>query len=153
MTHAEFEREFEVRWADLDPNRHLRNTAYSDYATHTRFSVLIEHGFTPSRFEELSFGPVVFREETRFMREVAMGDKVTIDVTVAGLSADATRGRLRPPVRRPAGAPGGEVTLEGSWLDLKTRKLTLPPAELRDLFLRMPKTQDFEELAPAVKKQ
>ena len=153
MTHAEFEREFEVRWADLDPNRHLRNTAYSDYATHTRFSVLIEHGFTPSRFEELSFGPVVFREETRFMREVAMGDKVTIAVPVAGLSAEASRCCIGHQVLRADGATAAVVTLEGSWLDLKTRKLTLPPAELRDLFLRMPKTQDFEELAPAVKKQ
>ncbi len=152
MAHTAFERVFEVRWADLDPNRHLRNTAYSDYATHTRFSVLIEHGFTPSRFEELAFGPVVFREETRFMREVAMGDKVSIDVTIAGLSNDASRWRIQHHVLRADGATAAVVTLEGSWLDLKTRKLTFPPAELHELFLRMPKTKDFEELDSAVKR-
>ncbi len=145
MTQADFERVFEVRWADLDPNRHLRNTAYSDYATHARFSVLIAHGFTPARFEELAFGPVVFREETRFLREVAMGDRVTIDVTVAGLSADCSRWRIQHHVHRADGSVAAVVTLEGSWLDLKTRKLTAPPAELGELFRKMPKTPDFEE--------
>lgn len=153
MTLAEFQRVFEVRWADLDPNRHLRNTAYSDYATHTRFSVLIEHGFTPLRFEELAFGPVVFREETRFMREVAMGDKVTIDVTVAGLSADASRWRFRHHVVRAEGEIAALVTLEGAWLDLETRKLTVPPEQLRTLCLEFPRTKDFEELASAIKGQ
>ena len=34
-----FTRSFEVRWADLDANRHLRHTAYLDYATRaTRIS-------------------------------------------------------------------------------------------------------------------
>ena len=34
---------FEVRWADLDGNRHVRNTAFSEYATHTRFRLLAAH--------------------------------------------------------------------------------------------------------------
>jgi len=150
---AEFARQFEVRWADLDPNRHLRNTAYSDYATHARFSVLIEHGFPPSRFEEFAFGPVVFREETRFMREVSMGDKVTIDVTLAGMSGDGSRWRIRHHVQRSDGEAAAVVTLEGAWLDLRTRKLTVPPAELVELFQHMPRTNDFEEMKPATKAQ
>lgn len=35
---------FIPRWADLDPNRHLRHTAYADYATPVRFSYLTENG-------------------------------------------------------------------------------------------------------------
>ncbi len=35
---------FEVRRADLDGNRHVRNTAFSEYATHTRFRLLAAHG-------------------------------------------------------------------------------------------------------------
>ena len=35
---------FQVRWADLDPNFHLKNTAYSEYATQTRFAFLDDNG-------------------------------------------------------------------------------------------------------------
>ena len=31
-----FQCRFEVRWDDLGGNRHVRNTAFSEYATHGR---------------------------------------------------------------------------------------------------------------------
>lgn len=33
-------KEFEVKWADLDPNRHMRHSAYNDYAAHMRVKFL-----------------------------------------------------------------------------------------------------------------
>jgi acyl-CoA thioesterase FadM len=44
-----FECRFEVRWADLDGNRHVRNTAFSEYATHTRFRLLADSTRRASR--------------------------------------------------------------------------------------------------------
>ncbi|MCP4204821.1 MAG: acyl-CoA thioesterase [bacterium] len=65
MSAARFAQTFHVRWADLDPNRHMRNTAYLDYATEVRFAYLAENGFPQARFAEDNFGPVIFREEIR----------------------------------------------------------------------------------------
>ena len=41
-------------------NRHVRNTIFSELATHTRFRLLEAHGFPQERFESLRFGPVMF---------------------------------------------------------------------------------------------
>ena len=40
---------FDVRWADLDPNQHVRHTAYADYGTHVRMSWLASAGFDAAR--------------------------------------------------------------------------------------------------------
>ena len=51
-THA-FELQFVVRWSDMDANRHMKNTAFSEYAVDTRFQMLMSRGFDQARFEEL----------------------------------------------------------------------------------------------------
>lgn len=43
--------EFHVRWSDLDPNMHLRHTAYNDMCAATRFSYLESLGFTMAKFQ------------------------------------------------------------------------------------------------------
>lgn len=126
----EYKKSFVVRWADLDPNRHLRHTAYNDYATHVRFSCLEENGFGANKFMAFNFGPVMFREETRFFREVGMNEEITIDFKMSGLSPDAKRFHMTHDVYKQNGKLAATVTLEGGWLDLGKRKLMAPPQEL-----------------------
>ena len=70
-----FECYFEVRWTDLDGNRHVRNTVFSEYATHTRFRLLAAHSFMQAKLEALRFGPVILREEIRYRREVLLATR------------------------------------------------------------------------------
>ncbi len=37
-------KEFEIRWSDVDANRHLANSAYLNYMSHARMSFLMEIG-------------------------------------------------------------------------------------------------------------
>ena len=39
--------DFQVTWADLDSNAHLKNSRYLDYAAQARFLYLAAAGFTP----------------------------------------------------------------------------------------------------------
>lgn len=144
---SEFIKHFEIRWADLDPNRHLRHSAFADYATHLRFSYLRDHGFGQGRFQELGFGPVIFREEVRFRAEVEAGETIAIDFRALGLAPDASRWDLTHDVVRSDGKTAATVRVEGGWLDLVTRKLTVPPEEIRLLLERLPRTDDFSTLA------
>ena len=139
-----FSRRFEVRWADLDANRHLRNTAYLDYATHVRFAFLAENGFPPSRFGELHFGPVILREEMTFLREVGPNDELTVDYRLAALSKDGRKFKLRHRVFRRDGAEAARIDTDGGWMDLTTRKLRPPPDELATALDRLVRTADFE---------
>ena len=143
---AAYHRAFEIRWADLDPNRHLRHTAYNDFATHVRFSYLKEHGFGPAEFTAYDFGPVITREETRFFREVGMTDTVTIDFKLQALSPAADRFRMSHDVTRSDGVLAARIVVDGVWLNLTTRKPMAPPPELAEMMRTMARTDDYQDL-------
>lgn len=146
-----FEEKFTVRWSDLDANRHVRNTVFSEFATHTRFRLLESLGFAQPRFESLRFGPVMFREEIRYRRELLFGDQVTVNVLFAGLSEDGSQWRVHQEVSRGNGKQAAVLTIDGAWIDLDTRKLVAPPVELRDLLRSFSRTADFETLRSVVR--
>lgn len=130
-----YSKSYEVRWADLDPNWHLRHSAYADYCTQTRFAFLAENGFPASRFAELGFGPVIFRESTRYLREVRMNDTIRVDFRVTEMN-DAGHWKIIQQVFR------GETLaavheIEGAWLDLAQRKLRQAPPDLVELLSRL----------------
>lgn len=132
----QYQQTFDVRWADLDANRHLRNTAYSDYATHLRFSYLASHGYDQARFGALAIGPVVFREETRFHKEVLASDRITVGMEVLEMTRQG-KWHIKHPVTRSDGALAAVVDLEGAFFSLTTRRLTRPPEELVTLLLEL----------------
>lgn len=142
---------FRVRWADLDANGHLRNTAYSEYATEARLRHLSEGGFPPERFRELGIGPVIFREEARYRREVLLGDAVTLDFRAEGLSEDGSRWRVAHRVCRSDGEVAATLRLEGGWMELEDRNLVRPPPGLLEVLRRVPRTDDYEELGSVVR--
>ena len=135
-----------MRWSDLDANRHVRNTIFSELATHTRFRLLEANGFPQSRFESLRFGPVMLREEIRYRRELRFGEEATVGVLFAGLSEDGSQWRVHQEVMRDDGKQAGILTIDGAWIGLDSRKLIAPPRELLDLLLSLPRTADFEVL-------
>jgi acyl-CoA thioester hydrolase len=129
----------------------VRNTAFSEYATHTRFRLLAAHGFDAARLEALRFGPVMMREETRYRRELHLGDRVTVTVRCSGLSADASHWRVHQEVLRDDGKEAAVLTIVGGWIHLDSRKLIVPPPELAAILLALPRTRDFEELATLIR--
>jgi acyl-CoA thioester hydrolase len=143
---SSFEWTYEVRWSDLDGHRHVRNSVYSDYATHTRFRLMASHGFDQERLESLGFGPVMLREEIQYRREARLGDALVVNVRCAGLSEDGSHWRVHQDVLRARGKTAAALTVQGGWLDLRERRLIAPPAELADIMRSLPRTGDFERL-------
>ncbi len=146
MSADSYSMSFRVRWADLDPNRHLRHTAYNDYATHVRFSYLAEQGFGPDQFRETGLGPVILREETRFLAEVGAQEKITVDFLVTAASPSCDSFSLFHHVRKESGKLAATVLVDGGWLDLNQRKLIAPPPDLAAPILSLPKSEDFRQL-------
>ena len=141
-----FQEQFSVRWSDLDANRHVRNTIFSDFATHTRFRLLEAHGFSQARFETLRFGPVMFREEIRYRRELVFGQEVTVNVLCAGLSTDGSQWRVLQEVIRADGKLAAALTIDGAWIHLDSRRLIAPPPDLFGVLERLPRSSDFTAL-------
>jgi acyl-CoA thioester hydrolase len=58
-----FLKEFEIRWSDLDANRHLANVSYITYAGEARLAFLLSLGLNNKKLSEMMIGPVVFNEQ------------------------------------------------------------------------------------------
>lgn len=145
---ARYVKRFEVRWTDLDINRHMRNTSYSEYCVDVRVSFLQEHGFGFAEFGKRGFGPVILREEARYFREIGAGETFEVDYRLAGLAPDGSRWRVEHEVRRGDGERSALLSLEGVWLDLATRRPIPPPSDLLDAFRHVERTRNFEEMKP-----
>lgn len=146
-----YSKQFDVIWADLDPNRHMRHTAYNNYAAQVRVDFMDEYGLSLSQMEKLQLGPVLFKEQTQFISEVRMGERITVDLKVAGLSADGERWKMVHHIYKSDGKLSAIITVEGAWIDMAKRKLKPPPPEFAIGFRELPKTEDFQEIVKGTK--
>lgn len=145
-----FARDFEVRWSDVDPNGHVRSSVYWDFCTHVRFRLLEESGFHPARLQELGMGPVVLREAAEYHKEIRMGDPVRVDLRKGGLSPEGDHWRVVHGVYK-GEVRAATLTLSGGWLDLRRRRLTLPPPDLAQVLRRLDRAEDYLDLPPLVR--
>jgi acyl-CoA thioester hydrolase len=135
-----------ARWADVDANGHMRNTAYSDLASDARFAFFAEHGFPLARLHGLGVTPVILAERLTYRREVMLGERLIVSVAVAALSGDSGRATMEQRIRKADGVTAATVQIDGGWLSLETRKLTGPPAELANVMRGAPRTEEFTVL-------
>jgi len=134
----------EIRWADLDPNFHIRHSVYYDLGAYCRISYLEEHGLTPVLMQELHFGPIIFREEAIFRRELKMGDQVSIDLHLTRSRKDFSRWSIRHQLFKDALTLAATINIDGAWMNTQARKLALPPEQIIAVFETMPRSEGFE---------
>lgn len=146
----DFEWKHQVRWSDVDANRHMRNTAFSEVAIDARLQYMAGAGFPTHEFERIGFGPVIIREDIRYRREVFFDDVLSVRLFSSGLSVDASHWRIHHEVRRPDGKIAATLSVTGGWIDLRARKLRLPSEAAADVLRRLERTPDFEELPSLV---
>ena len=128
----------------MDPNFHLRHTSYYDIGAYCRISFLNEHGFTPGLLIKYQIGPILFREECVFKREVHFGDSVEVSLELKKSFRDMSRWTMVHEIWKNESILSAVITVDGAWIDIVKRKLTKPPEELIDAFNKLPKTGDFE---------
>jgi acyl-CoA thioester hydrolase len=134
-----------LRWADFDPNFHLRHSVYYDFAATARVEFLTAHGLSTQLMIERHFGPILFREEALFRKEVRPGDELYITVAVTKLRRDASRFSFRHELIRSSDhVVCAIMNIDGAWIDTNLRKLTVPPQEVLELMEHAPRAEDFE---------
>lgn len=129
-------------WGDMDFNAHMRNTAYLDKSADVRMMYFAECGFPMSEFMHLKLGPVVMKDEVEYFREFHLLDEVTVTLSLAGLSDDGSRMKIRNEFFR-KGSLAARVTSAVGWLDLIQRKLICPPEKLLLSLRAIEHSEDF----------
>ena len=114
----------------MDPNGHMRHSAYADYAADQRVVVLAGWGYNVAQFAKLRLGPILFREETKFLKEIHIGEEIRVDGRLASINEDGSRWSIVHTIYKADGRVAATVTVDGAWLDLDRRKLTVPPTGL-----------------------
>jgi acyl-CoA thioester hydrolase len=139
-----FNKQISIRWADLDPNFHLRHSVYYDLAAAQRVEILETSGLTLKFMQENHIGPILFREECIFRREIKSGQEVFLNATMAKMKEDASRWTIRHIFSDDNKKLLATLTVEGAWMDTQLRKLApaIPPL-ISEVFRGFPKTEDF----------
>lgn len=136
-----FRKKLSLRWADLDPNYHLRHTTYHDLADQHRLEILDQLGLTLQVMKEQHFGPIIFREECVFTKEIRFSDEIEINVRLSATSADFSKWAVMHQFIDKVGSIRATLTVEGSWIDTQLRKLATPvPQVAIDAFKKIPRT-------------
>lgn len=141
-----YKKRFEIRWSDIDANRHLANTAYVNFMSHTRMSFLMENNFGHAEMAEHNLGPVVFYEHIYYFKEVFAGKPVTVTLQLKGISQDGMYFEFVHDFYDHKGRNFASCEMMGAWIDLKERKLTGLPEELFKNLNSLSHTEDFRVL-------
>jgi acyl-CoA thioester hydrolase len=131
---TDYFKQIEIRWSDLDPNFHLRHSAYYDFGAYSRISFMNEHGLTPQALSHLHIGPIIFREECVFRKEIKFGDAITINLRVEKAKDDFSRWTMVHEIWKSGDILCAVITLDGAWMDTVKRKLTTPPDSFKEIF-------------------
>lgn len=141
-----FTKEFDVRWSDLDANRHMANSAYQNFMSHVRMAFLIENGFGQRQMAAYNTGPVIFSEQVFYFKEIHQGAPITVTCEVTGLSDDGSFFRFRHDFYDVKGNNMARGLMAGAWMHLGSRKIETLPAELYKLIQNISKSADFKIL-------
>lgn len=139
----EYIKTFELRWADIDANQHVMHSKYYELGAHTRMSFIIEHGITLELMHTLKVGPILFREECIFRKEILAGEVVVVNVLLTKSRRDGSRWSVKHEIKKADGSVAAVMHADLAWMDILARKLTVP-AEAKKLVEAFPKAHDFE---------
>jgi len=105
MPMNEFRITFVPRWADIDANQHLKNTAFSEWATYVRSEWLASFGFETA--------------------EIFLGEHIVIDLELVGLKQECSQFHVRHTFRRDDTVCAVH-NVKGAWLDIASRRVAAP---------------------------
>lgn len=134
----------EIRWSDLDPNFHLRHSVYYDFGAFIRMTFLTEVGLSTDVLMQNQLGPILFREECLFKREIHFKDVVTINLVLKQCTATYSRWTMQHELIKNGDIVAAIITVDGAWMDTAKRRLTVPPAFVTPAMEKIPRAVDFK---------
>lgn len=131
MPKSIFKKQFEVRWADLDSNVHMRHTAYAEYCAHVRFKWLESIGLSLIDLTKNGLGAIIFKENLSYIKEIRPNESFSVDLVIIPIGTDGRKWKIIHNVFRENGEIAATVEVEGAWLDLKARKISTLKLEMQ----------------------
>jgi acyl-CoA thioester hydrolase len=141
---AEYNYPLQIRWADLDPNFHLRHSVYYDWGAYCRILFFNQHKLTVEVMRRLNIGPIIFREECVFKKEIRLVDEVTINILLIKAKRDFSRWSVQHQIIKSEQIISALLTVDLAWLNTVERKLAYPGKDIQEVIDQIPKHDQFE---------
>ena len=138
-----FEKTFEVKWSDVDQNRHVRHSAYYDYGAHVRIRFITESGYGAQKSDEIKLGLILFKEECSFIKEISPDDILRVNMLKGEINDDCSRWVIYHEIYNQHDQKVAHITGKGAWMNTEKRKTTSPPKDLANAFHQLPVGEDF----------
>jgi acyl-CoA thioester hydrolase len=145
MSTNEFRITIIPRWADIDANLHVRNTAFSEWATNTRVEWLASKGFNIKELRELNFSVVIFEDSTKYFKEIFLGEHIESELELVGLKKDGSRFHVRHIFLR-NGVVCVVHDVKGGWLNVANRRIDAPPTGLVEMTASLLRSSDYADI-------
>ncbi|MDB5112004.1 MAG: hypothetical protein JWR67_3118 [Mucilaginibacter sp.] len=139
--------EGQVLWSQIDANQHMRHSAYADFAAQARLTMLESLGLKPAALFKFNIGPILFREELLYLREVGINEYLKVTSELTRSRSGGSRWAIRHEIFRSDGIKAAIINVDGAWIDMEKRKLAELPEELSTLFMMTPRSSDYIEEA------
>lgn len=130
-------------WSQIDPNLHLRHSAYADIAATARLELLKNGGVSLEGLAKDKFGPILFKEELVYCKEVRDVQELTVKTYLSKVERAFSKWSIVSEIYREDGELSCIVSVDGAWIDLSIRKIASLPEKYRTAFMEIPKTKDF----------
>jgi acyl-CoA thioester hydrolase len=89
-------------------------------------------------------GPILFREECVFKREIHFKDIVSINLVLKQCTHTYSRWTMQHEIIKNENTVAAIITVDGAWMDTGKRKLTVPPDVVGPAMDKIPKAADFK---------
>lgn len=100
-------------------------------------------GITPAILQQHNIGPILFREECQFRREICFGDVLVVGVKIDKLSRDFRKWSMQHELIINDTLLAATLTIDGAWMDTKARKIIPPPHFFIEAYDHIPRTEMF----------
>ena len=126
--------EAQVLWSQIDANQHLRHSAYADFAAQARVTMLDQLGLSTKVLFQHKIGPVLFREELIYLREIGINDFIKVACEVIKSRADGSRWSIRHEIFRGDGIKAAIIYADGAWIDMEKTKINRAAGRFNAVF-------------------
>ncbi len=94
--------------------------------------------------QQLQIGPILFREECLFRKEIRLNDKVVIDLKTLSAKRDFSRFTIQHTIKKNDDVLSAILTVDIAWIDMVRRKLAVLPEDIRGLLNQSPQAENFQ---------
>ncbi len=143
--------EGQVMWSHIDANMHVRHSAYADFAAQARLNMLYKVGIKPADLLIKGIGPILFREELIYQREIGADETIRVTCEVTKSRPDGSRWSIRHEIYRSDDVKAAIINVDGAWIDMNARKLTALPDNMAGMFAAAPHSADYQLEIPAAR--